>query len=169
KFRLNLSRSLLAELNLKNGKNFLISSHSNFDNRNYSIYSYIISPGITYTKGTNFRIFGAYEFSSKENRTGAEESVASNSIKTEIKYNVLQNTSLQSGFSFNNIKFESKGGGPVLNSTSSYIILDGLSPGKNFLWNIDLTRRLSDFLELNLRYEGRKPGENRMIHTGRAA
>lgn len=169
KFRLNLSRSLLAELNLKNGKNFLISSHSNFDNRNYSIYSYIISPGITYTKGTNFRIFGAYEFSSKENRTGAEESVASNSIKTEIKYNVLQNTSLQSGFSFNNIKLESKGSGPVLNSTSSYIILDGLSPGKNFLWNIDLTRRLSDFLELNLRYEGRKPGENRMIHTGRAA
>src|SRR5690554_2523576 len=129
KFRLNLSRSLLAELNLKNGKNLLISSNINFDNIIYSIYFYIISPGITYTKGINFRIFVPYKFSSKKNRTSAEVSVAANSIKNEIKYNVLQNTSLQSGFSFNNIKFESKGSGPVLNSTSSYIILDGLSPG----------------------------------------
>lgn len=169
KFRYNISRTLLAEFNLKNGSNLLSSSHANFDNRNYSIESYSISPGITYTKGTSFRIYTAYEYSSRENRIGFEENVSMNSLKAEIKYNVLQNTSLQSGFSFSDIRFESKGSGPVLNTTSSYIILDGLSPGKNFLWNIDLTRRLSDFLELNIRYEGRKPGENRMIHTGRAA
>ncbi|HUN04698.1 MAG TPA: hypothetical protein PLS00_17760, partial [Niabella sp.] len=159
KLRWNVSRTLLTDISFKKGKKFLLSTHSNFDNRNYTIYSSSLAPGITYTSGTVFRLAAYYEYAEKENRIGSEEKVSSNSITTEIKYNVLQNTSVQSGFTFNNIQFESKTGVPNFNSTSSYIILDGLSPGKNFLWNLDLTKRLSDFLELNIRYEGRKPGE----------
>ena len=55
------------------------------------------------------------------------------------------------------------------NSTVSYIMLDALLPGKNFLWSMDLTKRLGNNLELNFQYEGRKPGETRTIHTGRAS
>jgi hypothetical protein len=51
----------------------------------------------------------------------------------------------------------------------SYIILDGLLPGQNYIWSVDLTKKLGSFLELNVTYEGRKPGEGNVIHTGRAS
>jgi hypothetical protein len=48
-------------------------------------------------------------------------------------------------------------------------MLDGLLPGKNFLWSLDLTKRLLNNVELNFQYEGRKPAETKSIHTGRAS
>ncbi|ULT43057.1 hypothetical protein KRR40_05920 [Niabella defluvii] len=50
-----------------------------------------------------------------------------------------------------------------------YIMLDGLLPGTNLLWNLQLTKRLLNNLELNFQYDGRKPGATRTIHTGRAS
>jgi hypothetical protein len=47
-------------------------------------------------------------------------------------------------------------------------MLDGLLPGQNYLWNVDLTQRLSSFLELNFQYEGRKAGTSGVVHIGRA-
>jgi hypothetical protein len=32
-----------------------------------------------------------------------------------------------------------------------------------------MTKKLGSFLELNITYEGRQPGEGHVIHTGRAA
>jgi hypothetical protein len=42
-------------------------------------------------------------------------------------------------FTFSNIDYASVKGIPNANSTTSYILLEGLMPGKNYLWNLDLT------------------------------
>jgi hypothetical protein len=47
-------------------------------------------------------------------------------------------------------------------------MLDGLLPGENYLWTVDLTKRLTNFLELNLQYEGRKAGNSGVVNIGRA-
>jgi hypothetical protein len=47
-------------------------------------------------------------------------------------------------------------------------MLDGLMPGKNYLWIIDITKRLSSFLEMSIQYEGRKAGDNGLVNLGRA-
>jgi hypothetical protein len=72
-------------------------------------------------------------------------------------------------FTYSNITFTSLDSPPNTNSSSAYIILEGLQPGKNYLWTLDFTKRLSNNLEFNMQYEGRKPGDSRIVHIGRAS
>jgi len=124
---------------------------------------------VSVTGGPNFRVIVGYKYGEKSNSVGNLEKSTSNSMNTEMKYNILENTSLQGKFTYNNISFTSLEATPNTNSTSSYIILDGLMPGKNYLWNFDISKRLSRNLEMNIQYEGRKPGTSRVVHIGRAS
>ena len=163
KFRWNLSRSLTLDISGKKGLNGLYTP--SFANRNYELDIYNIEPRITFIQGTKFRLTTSYKFDNKTNNSlyGGEKST-SNSINVETKYNVLQNSSVTGRFTFNNIDYKYPA-----NTTVSYIMLDGLLPGSNYLWSIDLTKRLLNNLELNFVYEGRKPGDARTVHIGRAS
>ena len=162
--RVNITRRITFETIGKKGINQLISGNVKFDNHNYEVQQYSIEPRLTYTRGANFRMIGGYKFNNKVNRQGAKEAYHANSLNTDIKYNILQSASLQGKFTYSTISFPY----PVKN-TVSYIMLDGLQPGRNMLWSLDLTKRLGKNLEMNIQYEGRKPGENRVIHIGRAS
>ena len=163
RFRWNLSRSLAFDINSKKGFNGLYTP--SFANRNYELNIYTIEPKLVFIQGTKFRLSTGYKFDTKKNLPffGGEKST-SNSINIESKYNVLQNSSITGKFTFSNIDYKFP-----TNTTVSYIMLDGLLPGSNYLWTIDLTKRLLNNLELNFVYEGRKPGSARTVHIGRAA
>ncbi len=133
-----------------------------FNNRNYKVEGKSFEPRFTYTKGTVFRIQAGYIMDNKNNTTGTEKSTT-NSFNTEAKYNVLSNTSLTARFTYSQIDYNASP-----NTTVSYVMLEGLLPGKNFLWTLDLTQRLTSFLELNFQYEGRKSGTSGIVHIGRA-
>jgi hypothetical protein len=169
RLRWNVTRKFGLELIGRTGINQLSSSNVKFDNRNFKIDQHSLEPRITFTKGANFRLITGYKFSNKVNSQGSDEKSSSNAINSEVKYNILQNTSITAKFTYNNITFTTNDPVPNLNTPSAYIMLDGLLPGKNFLWTLDLTKRLSNNLEMNIQYEGRKPGETRVIHTGRAS
>ncbi|MGN6617705.1 MAG: hypothetical protein ACTHJ5_11075 [Ilyomonas sp.] len=163
KGRVNIRKAYTLELIQKKGKNNLFTPA--FSNRNYEIKTMSAEPRITYTSGTVFRVQTGYQYLQKINAEiyGGEKAI-SNSFNIESKYNAVNNTSVMAKFTFSNIKFNGE-----TNTTTSYIMLDGLLPGKNFLWNINLTKRLINNLELSFEYEGRKPGETRTIHIGRAS
>lgn len=167
--RYNISKSILFDLTGKTGINELATSNAKFDNRNYYIQQYSLEPRISVTRGANFRVIVGYRYTDKENESGGMERSTANSVNTEIKYNILQNTSLQGKLTYSDISFTSKQAVPNPNSTAGYILLDGLLPGKNYLWNFDVSKRLSKNLEMNIQYEGRKPGSARVVHIGRAS
>ena len=167
--RINVTRELLFDLSARTGINGLKSSNPKFSNRNYKIDQTSLEPRLTFTKGANFRTIVGYKFSNKENNDADEEAALSHTVNTEVKYNILQSTSILAKFTFSNISFTSKDNVVNVNSPASYIMLDGLLPGKNFLWTLDFTKRLSNNLEVNIQYEGRKPGEARSVHIGRAS
>jgi len=169
KARYNIARSLLFDITGQQGVNDLVTSSEKFDNRNYHINQQSLEPRLSVTRGSNFRVILGYRYSDKENTTGSQEKSLSNSLNTEIKYNILQSTSLQGKFTYNRISFSSADATPNTNSTAAYIILDGLLPGKNYLWSLDISKRLSRNLEMNIQYEGRKPGESHIVHVGRAS
>jgi hypothetical protein len=167
KFRWNLSKSVSLNINSRKGFNALHTSNVQFDNRNYHLDVYSVEPLFSYIRGTVFRIITGYKMETKKNLPvyGGEKSF-SNSINIESKYNVLQNSALTGKFTFNNIDFRSQ---TTATTTVSYIMLDGLLPGKNYLWTLTFTKRLLNNLELNFQYDGRKPGTARTVHIGRAS
>ena len=52
------------------------------------------------------------------------------------------------------------------NTPVAYQMLEGLQPGKNFTWSLLAQKKLTDFLDLNLNYFGRKTETSKTIHTG---
>lgn len=167
KWRWNVNRSFSVNINFKKGQNALYTP--TFGNRNYQLDIYSVEPSLTYIVRTTFRLVGSYRYDNKKNLPlyGGQTSV-SNSVNLETKYNILQNTSVTGKFTFNNINYKDAANGNVANTTVSYIMLDGLLPGKNFLWSLGLSKRLLNNLELNFQYDGRKAGTARTVHLGRA-
>ncbi|HTB26308.1 MAG TPA: hypothetical protein VK711_13120, partial [Puia sp.] len=163
--RWNISKAFLLNAVFKSGTNYLNASNINFDNSNYNIYEYSVAPELSYTRNANLRVSLGYTYNPQKNDPlyGGETSYSS-SVNTVVKYNIVQTTSIQAKFTLNNIQYNG-----TTNTTVSYILLDGLLPGKNYIWGLDLTRKLGSFLELNITYEGRKPGEGAVINTGRAS
>ena len=160
KGRFNFLKSYTFELLQKTGNNDLFTP--SFNNRNYEIKIYTTEPRLTYTPSTKFRAQLGYQFVQKNNseQYGGEKATF-NTITTETKYNTFSNTSLTAKFSFSNIDYKGE-----VNTTVSYIMLDALLPGKNYIWNLSLTKRLINALEINIEYEGRQSGATKAIHLG---
>ncbi|MBI5857302.1 MAG: hypothetical protein HZB42_06595 [Sphingobacteriales bacterium] len=163
KWRWNISRKISISVNGKKGLNALYTPQ--FANRNFELSVYNIEPFFTFIRGTSFRIVTSYRFDTRKNLPayGGEKSV-SHSLNIESKYNILQSTSLTGRFTFNNIDYKFPA-----NTTVSYIMLDGLLPGKNYLWSLGLTKRLLNNVDLNFQYDGRKAGSSNTVHTGRVS
>ena len=166
KARWNLNKAIATALVNKYGLSQLITPA--FANRNYTINEFSAQPSVSYIYKSNFRVSLIYTYDKKENMISFMEKAINNEIAAELRYNVLSDGTLNGRFSFNNISFDAGNGGSP-NSTAGYILLDGLQPGKNYLWNLELTKRIARSIELNLQYEGRKPGNAPTVHTGRAS
>ncbi len=160
KGRWNLNRSIATSFTNKYDRNQLITP--SFTNRNYQVDEVSAEPSVSYIYKSDFRVSLIYTYDTKKNKAGGDESAINNQLAAEVKYNVLSDGTINGRFSLNNINFK---GDP--NSTVGYILLNGLLPGKNYLWNLELTKRLAGNIELNLQYEGRKPANNPVVNTGR--
>lgn len=167
RLRINLNKNFVSNFIYKNVKNTLATSGAKFDNRNYNIVQNAFEPNLTYVYKSNLRATLGYSYSNKKNTIDSMERAVSNSMVLDVKYNILSNSSINAKFTLNQIKFDAYTG--AANSTTGFILLDGLVPGKNYLWNLDYTKRLAGNIEVNFQYEGRKPGEAKTIHTGRAS
>ena len=167
KLRYNLNRKITTNITLRSVDNEL--NTSTFDNRNYSILQKVAEPSVSYTYGSNLRLTASYSFSNKKNTIGFLEKLSNNAISTEIKYNVLSNSTINARFSFNAIKFSAADSSASPNSTVGYVMLEGLLPGNNYLWNLTYTKRLAGNIEMSIQYDGRKPGATRIVHIGQAS
>jgi hypothetical protein len=163
KLRWNLSSAFTANLNTKMGSSSLFTP--SFDNRNYQIEVQSAEPSLTFLYRSTFRLQAGYKYDQRNNRLvyGGERS-KSHSVNLETKYNVLQNSSINGRFTFSSINYPHPA-----NTTVSYIMLEGLQPGRNYQWALDFSKRVLRNIEMNFQYEGRQAGASKTVHIGRAS
>ena len=160
KLRSNWFKIITLDLIGKETRNILETPK--FSNRNYSVKALSFEPRITYTHATSFRFIAGYKIEDKKNEGTVKSTIKS--LLIESKYNLVSNTSISAKFNLSNIAFNGN-----VNTSLGYIMLEGLLPGKNFIWTLDLTKRLSSFLEMSIQYEGRKAGSSGLVNIGRAS
>lgn len=159
RIRSNWARKFSVDLVGKMSNNKLLTP--SFTNRNFNINAYAFEPRLSYTKGTTFRAQLSYNYQDKKNIAGEKARISS--ILIEGKYNIVSNTAIVGKFNYSDILFDG-----IPSSTLGYFMMDGLQPNKNFIWQLDLTKRLNSFIELGFQYEGRKSGASGIVNLGRA-
>lgn len=137
------------------------SLSENFANRNYKIDETRLQPKLSYLFNENARFDMFYQYTSKDNTIGNQETLLQKNYGLSFTYNKSQKIALTGEINFYKNSFEGHANTPV-----SYQMLEGLQPGKNFTWTILAQRKLTAFLDLNLNYFGRKTETSKTIHTG---
>ena len=133
-----------------------------FSNRNYAIQAFSFEPRISLVKGTDFRAQINYRAERKKSALAERGNIYS--IGLDSRYNLFGKTAITAKVNHTAIRYQG-----VTNTSVSYLILEGLQPGKNYIWSLDLTRRIGDYIELSMQYEGRQMGVSKgIIHLGRA-
>jgi hypothetical protein len=137
------------------------SESENYPSRNFDIASYQIEPKIGYlfSKNASWDVF--FEYQQKENLTGAFESFSQTRFGTSFTYNSEKGFSMNGEFSMYQNSFE----GNVL-SAVGFQMLEGLQPGKNATWRLLLQKTLTQYLDININYQGRNSETSKTIHTG---
>jgi hypothetical protein len=161
KFRWSFIKSLTGTLNLQTGFRGYTSALD--DGRTYHFQQNSIEPALSWIMRSAFRVTGGYKWDERDNEVqygGEKANIQSFNIDARITKPALG--TIQASATYANITYTG-----VANTSLSFVILDALQVGSNWLWHINWERKLSKGIELSLEYEGRKPGDNAVVHTGR--
>ncbi|GIZ09148.1 hypothetical protein [Flavobacterium sp. UMI-01] len=136
-------------------------SSENYPLKNYTITGYQLAPKISYlfSKNTSWDIF--YELQQKKNQIGDLETLIQNRFGTSISYSGTKNITLNGEVSFYQNKFD----GNEFSSVG-FQMLEGLQTGQNIVWKLLLQKNITQFLDINFNYLGRKSETSKTIHTG---
>ncbi|HEX8562798.1 MAG TPA: hypothetical protein VF676_07455 [Flavobacterium sp.] len=133
----------------------------NYISKNFKIGGYQLAPKISYlfSKNASWDLF--YEYQNKENRLNEMESLNQHRVGTSFSYASEKKITINGEFSLYQNKYI---GDPL--SPVAYQMLEGLQPGENMTWRLLLQKNLTQFLDINLNYQGRKSETSKAIHTG---
>jgi hypothetical protein len=133
-----------------------------FSANNYKIKFYETVPEFSYQFTNNFKTTFSGGLSTQQNAEefGAERTLNFR-LSSEVKYNLLKKGVFSARLNSINNQFNGKS-----NSSVGYEMLDGLQPGNNLTWSVSFQRTISNGIQLNFTYEGRKSADVRAIHTG---
>lgn len=158
--RWNITSHLSQETNIAFGNRK--SDSELFDNRDFSIDFFEVTPQLSYLPNTQWEASFSYEFQKATNvLENSRVQALFHNLQLSAQYNRTEKLAFKTSLSFVNIGVE---GTP--NPTLELTLLEGLKRGRNFLWNLTLSRQLADNVQLNIQYEGRKTGQRTTIHLG---
>jgi len=160
KLRWNVTRKFYTNIEFNNGVKIYASEY--FSSKNYNLSYWELEPEFIYQPGNKFRISFTYKYSDKHNTTvSPNERARSHNFGLESKYNFPGKGTLQVKINYINIEYNAHD-----NTSLAYEMLSGLKKGQNITWGLSFQRNLGNNLQLDLVYDGRKTGTNKIIHVG---
>jgi hypothetical protein len=162
RLRWNISRKFSTIIKVE--KNEKVYAAQFYPGNNYLIKGYISEPQFVFQPSSVFRITLGYEYSTSKNFGGeVGETALNNKVMVDLKYNVIAKSVINLNLTFANVDYSGAPNTPV-----QYTMLEGLQSGQNYLLNVSFDRKISQFIEMSLNYEGRATGDNPIVNTGRA-
>jgi len=136
-----------------------------FSNRNYTIQRYEILPKLNIQPGTTYKVTVSYRYENKENilKESLGEIANIQDAGVEWRYSTVKKGVITAKFNYVDIKYNSEA-----NSAIGYEMLEGLKIGSNYTWGLSIQRNLGNSLQIGINYDGRKPADVKVIHTGGA-
>ncbi|MCI9844177.1 hypothetical protein [Flavobacterium pectinovorum] len=132
-----------------------------FTAKNYDLTGYQMAPKISYLFSKNTSLDFFYELQKKENQIGDFETLTQNRLGTSFSYAGDKKVTVNGEFSF----YENKFVGDEFSSVG-FQMLEGLQAGQNLVWKLLLQKNITQFLDVNLNYQGRKSETGVTVHTG---
>lgn len=154
-----LKKSWLFNLDTSNSKSESVSD--NYAARNFELDIYTVEPKISYLFSNNKSLSLFYEFKNKENTINLQETLKQQRFGLSFNYSGSKKFTANGEFSLYNNDFIGDELSPV-----AFQMLEGLQSGKNSTWRLLLQKNLTEYLDININYQGRKSDTSDTIHTG---
>ncbi|MFC7775232.1 hypothetical protein [Flavobacterium sp. GCM10027622] len=144
------------------GKSFRSGNSSeNYASRNFSIEGKQLESKISYLFNKNASLDVFYEHQNKENQLNGLESLQQNTFGLSFNLASEKKLTLNGEIALVSNQFTGNQFSPV-----GFQMLEGLQAGKNSTWRLLLQKSLTQFLDININYQGRKSESINAIHTG---
>ncbi|WP_317898214.1 hypothetical protein [Aurantibacillus circumpalustris] len=135
-----------------------------FSIRDYKIKSYETEQKLIFQPNTVFRLSLIYKYTEKRNQVADGTQFAFlHTYAFEIKYNQTDKGSFTGRLDVIRINYND-----AENSSVAYEMLNGLSKGDNFTWEIGYQRNLNSNIQISINYSGRKTPNTGAVHIGGA-
>jgi len=163
--QINIRYTFLKNYMLKTNYSYWLKRNTSefFSTSNYRIPAHIFGISANAQFQNKYRITLLYDFTYKENSANImfKELLRSQKFGTEANLRIAKKTNILGKFNFIMVNYNN-----LEQSVVSYEMLDGLNKGKNYIWGFTVQTYITDFLQLNLNYEGRGAEHTKVIHTG---
>jgi hypothetical protein len=152
-------KTWLFSAQINSSKSVLTSE--NFAEKNFEITATELMPKISYLFSQNTSLEVLFEWQNKLNNIGASEKLQQTRLGLGLTLNGFKNRSINGSFSFYKNDFKGQN-----NTAVAFQMLEGLQPGNNQTWQLLIQKNITDFLDINVNYLGRKSETSTTIHTG---
>jgi len=136
--------------------------------RNFQLRIYTVQPEISYQPSPALRLTGSLLHTAKTNEWAQRVSDAAGTfddLGLEARVSQVSKRTITAATHVTRVSFSGTEAASV--SVVGLEILQALRPGTNFTWNLNLEQRLTNGLNINVAYDGRKASGAGVVHTGR--
>ncbi len=140
--------------------------------RNFTLESFSAEPSLSFQPNSSIRLVLSATYR-EGNNVEAAESVTARNLGFEVDARLPEassdtrkafaGASLRAKVERVNQRFEGRQDSPA-----GFALLEGLRPGRSWIWNAVADQQLGKSLQLSLRYDGRQVAQGNIIHSGQA-